>query len=256
MKCETTANLIHAYLDNELDLATALDFEAHLQACEPCRLQLQTLKQLQSTIKQAAPYYQAPAALRISLQQSLNATGNEHNRFRRRFSAIFKPWQASQWVTALAMLLLAFNLTLLFKQPAAVNQLSEEIVSSHVRSLMTDHLTDVASTDQHTVKPWFNGKLDFSPPIIDLDREGFPLVGGRLDYVDARPVAALIYRRRQHLINVFIWPENQKDTHAEYSDSHNGYNLISLKSHGMNYWVVSDLNLKELMALKNLLILP
>jgi hypothetical protein len=130
--------------------------------------------------------------------------------------------------------------------PSRDNLLTESIISGHVRSLMANHLTDVSSSDQHTVKPWFNGKLDFSPPVKDLSNQGFPLVGGRLDYLENRPVAALVYRHRQHFINLFIWPSSRKSDIERKTVVRQGYNLIHWAKSGMTYWAVSDLNSSEL----------
>jgi anti-sigma factor RsiW len=155
------------------------------------------------------------------------------------------PVAASAMVAVLAVFV-AFN-------QVADNQLTNEVVSSHIRSRMANHLTDVASSDQHTVKPWFAGKVDFAPPVIDLKEQGFPLQGGRLDYLQNRVVAAEVYKRNDHVINLFVWPASGNRSTTKKLSVAKGYNVISWEDSGMNYAAVSELNAVELREFADLL---
>jgi anti-sigma factor RsiW len=154
-------------------------------------------------------------------------------------------------MAAAAIVLLA--LVPFLRGPSTEEMLTREVVSSHVRSLMASHLTDVSSSDQHTVKPWFNGMVDFSPPVEDLANQGFPLIGGRLDYLDNRPVAALIYQRDKHFINVFIWPSSESSNSGIKSETRQGYHVFHWTRSGMTYWAVSDLEESQLQEFVQLL---
>lgn len=244
MNCQEMNPLLHAYVDGELDLMRSLEVERHLKSCANCAAAKRSLQSLHSTLRHNDLSYAAPATLRRRL---LSEVGQSSSERRPRNSA---PW-IWQWLAIGAIGFAA--LTLMFR-PAGISerdQITEEAVSSHVRSLMAGHLTDVASSDQHTVKPWFNGKIDFAPNVKDFVAEGFPLIGGRLDYLNGQTVAALVYQRNKHTINVFVWPTNNPN--GETTESLRGYNIINRDIGGLRYCVVSDLNAKELTEFANLL---
>src|SRR5438105_7870201 len=148
--------------------------------------------------------------------------------------------------------IIAWNLGPRLQRPGANQFLATQLIASHVRSLMANHLTDVGSSDQHTVKPWLDAKLDFAPAVVDLSNEGFPLIGGRLDYLDNRAVAALIYQRRKHFINLFVWPAAPDETRTPKTITRQGYQLLHWVESDLNYWAVSDINEKELQEFKQL----
>ena len=241
MSCRETQNLLHGYADGELDLVNSLQVERHLRDCPACARERESQQALRSALRTGSLYFHAPAGLRKRVRSGVRAEAKGEA----------KPglwsWRWPVAAGSLALIaILIFGLVLVRPRPAREELLAQEVVSGHVRSLMASHLTDVPSTDQHTVKPWFDGKLDFSPQVTDLSAQGFPLVGGRLDYVGARPVAALVYQRRQHFINLFTWPEAAGSGGGNKMASRQGYNLIYWHRAGMAYWAVSDLNLSEL----------
>ncbi len=239
MECEMQ-NLIHAYADGELDLVKGLEVERHIQNCQSCSRDYENIQVLRSRIRAGSLYFTPPVSLRKCIQSSV----------RREIKSKTQP-HIMQWRWLSIPVSLAFiAITIWAIEPilttSSMDHITQEIISGHVRSLMADHLTDVASSDQHTVKPWFNGRLDFSPPVKDLSDHGFPLVGGRLDYLENRPVAALVYRHRKHFINLFIWPSAHGSDIGKKTLASDGYNLIHWEESGMVYWAVSDLNIGEL----------
>lgn len=251
MTCPQNETLIHGYLDGELDLVSALRLEAHLRECTTCAQAYENHKALSRTLKTGPFYFRASGDLEGRIRTALVESNPAASRPRASAWEVTWPklpgfsWAFLSVAASLAVVaLIALRFVPRFQNASPDHLLAEEVLASHVRSLMASHLTDVPSSDQHTVKPWFDGKLDFSPPVDDLNAQGFPLVGGRLDYLDDRPVAALVYQRRKHFINLFIWPTTQQS--GQKTVMQHGYNLIHWTHSGMTYWVASDLNYREL----------
>lgn len=245
MGCEDMQDLINANIDGELDLVRSLEIEQHIRNCQVCSQTYKNLQALQSAISAGSVYFKPPANLRRRIRSALREAGKAETQ--PRVTAWWASWRWLSIPVSLAFfVIIIWALGPILTAPSSDDLLMQEIISGHVRSLMANHLTDVSSSDQHTVKPWFNGRLDFSPPVKDLTDHGFPLVGGRLDYLENRPVAALIYHHRQHFINLFIWPSTHGSDIGEKTVMHQGYNLIHWIKSDMSYWAVSDLNYSEL----------
>ena len=266
MNCEEIKNLMDAYLDGELDPITSQKVEQHLRDCPKCEQAYEVETAMAHAIGKAAPYYKAPLELRERIQVSLRETiGASTSRGAagggslpvRRPEAVGRsvffdmPWN---WLAVAAAIVLAAIVASSFlprlRQGGADQFLATQLIASHVRSLMASHLTDVASSDQHTVKPWLDVKLDFAAPVVDLSGDGFPLIGGRLDYLDNRPVAALVYGRRKHFINLFVWPATSDEAKAPKTITREGYQLLHWADSDFNYWAVSDVNINDLQLFK------
>jgi len=245
MSCgDPAARLLEAYLDGELDLVRSLEVERHLLACEDCSAVLRGQRALRSALAQPSLYYERPKGLENRVRTELGKASKDSK------SGARGGWRWRAVAASLPVIAtLAWALVVIPRAPSDEDLASQEVVSAHVRSLMAEHLTDVASSDRHTVKPWFNGKLDFSPDVKDLAGDGYPLVGGRLDYIGRRGVAALVYQRGSHPINVFVWPEPDAGGGGDGEWSVRGYNVIRWRRSGMRYWAVSDLNLADLREL-------
>jgi anti-sigma factor RsiW len=241
MNCNEMEHLIHGYLDGELDLGTCLQVKEHLKSCPACARACEEFKALRTAITRSAPYFNAPEGVVKEVRSLVRQTVRKEMPFLQ-WRLL---WQYCRIPVAMTVVALVC-LTPFLARHSSEDQLAPEIVGAHVRSLMANHLTDVASSDQHTVKPWFNGKVDFSPAVKDLAPQGFTLVGGRLEYVQNHPAAALVYQRRQHFINLILWPSPKISEAPEKSPSFRGYNLITWTQASMVYCAVSDINPVEL----------
>jgi anti-sigma factor RsiW len=247
--CENKELLLRAYFDGELDAVRSIEFEEHLKTCTQCPRELHEQQAMRDSLRAANLYERAPEALRAKVRASIPPEARPQP-----ISIGRRP--VLEWLAVAAAILIAVFLgakVLPSIGGKTQDLVAEEVVASHIRSMQAGHLLDVESTDQHTVKPWFDGRLDFAPPVVDLATQGFPLVGGRLDYIDHRNVAALVYQRQKHFINVFIWPEEVKGMRLPEVQTIQGYNLVFWSHGGMVFCAASDLNVTELRQLAELL---
>jgi anti-sigma factor RsiW len=278
LSCEECRERLAPYLDDELDAADRHAVSAHLASCPVCAARHERQRALSETLRQKLPAYSAPDLLRARIGNALRVEAGGSSR-----GAAEPPGTATADVgaalkSARRWRLAALAASLLFvasttygvvatrdargdgaQRSALVDDaIAHDVLASHVRSLMPGHLTDVASSNRHNVKPWFNGRLDYSPPVYDLSDAGFPLVGGRVDYVGNRAVAVLVYQRRQHLISVYVWPSAWDANGAPRAakgtpeTTQQGYHMLSWTSGGMTRWAISDLNEDELRELARL----
>jgi anti-sigma factor RsiW len=245
MSC-TERQWLHGYFDGELDAVRAAEFEEHLRTCAACAQALAAQQELRQAIGAADLYARAPASLRARVRAGLRPAGEG------------RASRAARWTSlaaAASLVLVAYGLwrtAPAWRDDLAEREQERQVLDAHLRSLQSTHLTDVASTDQHTVKPWFVGKLDFAPPVADVAAHGFPLVGGRLDVVGGRAVAALVYARRKHVVNVFVWPTGEADFPPR-SGVERGYTWSRWTRNGMRFWAISDVAATDLDELVRLL---
>ena len=245
MTCDDSRSLLHAYLDGELDAPRAAEFEHHLEGCASCTRTLEAQESLRSSIQNAQLYEPLPPGLENRIRRQLRESSTP---------ASVPKFAAWHWLAAAAALSLLVGVSWKVLEKSrggpglSVSAAASEIVDAHIRSLQPGHLADVTSTDQHTVKPWFDGRIPFAPPVRDFSKEGFPLVGGRLDVLEGQTVAALVYGRRKHYVSVFVWPEPAGEA-DEYTGAKNGYQWISWKQDGLRLCAVADTNRDDLAAL-------
>ena len=252
MTCDRVRSVLHGYFDGELDAAGAAEFERHLQSCADCTSALEAASVLRSSLQRSALRERAPESLRRRMAAALELPASPPARAP--LPAATNTWR---WLALAASFLLVVLIG--WRQieglggSGKASALAASIVDAHLRSLQPGHLVDVVSTDQHTVKPWFDGKIDYAPAVRDLAAAGFPLLGGRLDVLQGRTVAVVVYARRKHLINVFTWPTTERDS-SPSSGSRLGYNWLGWRKDGMEVMAVSDVNAGDLEALRQLLV--
>jgi anti-sigma factor RsiW len=238
--CEQAEPLLHALIDGELDAGHVREIEQHVATCASCAVKLAAYRDLRAKMSGAKLRMSAPRALRDRIDRALPA-GNAMSR-----RAALRSFAAGSIVSAA----LAASFVLVITRTDEDARIAGEALSAHLRSMQAEHLTDVLSTDQHTVKPWFNGRLDVAPPVADLTTQGFTLIGGRLDYIDGKPVAAIVYRRRKHIINLFVLPNPHAVPETASAQALQGFNLLRWSEHGLTLWAVSDIQADELAEFK------
>lgn len=248
MNCEETQRLLHAYIDAELDAAHSLAIEEHLQGCAACTRDYENNRRLRAALKEGSFYFQAPASLQKRVQLVLPKVERTPR------PARLASWP---WLSAAALLLLLlgglgfWGFTQLHSNAATDNHMAQAVIDSHERSLVDNHLVDILSTDPNTLKVWFESKLGFSPPVINLTLHGYALVGGRLDFLNNQAVAAIVYKQGNHVINLFAWPATQNVNLRVISLQ--GYYITAWTKYGMNCWAVADLGEEQLQQFAHLI---
>lgn len=247
MECKHALALLTAHVDGELDAHDVHALDDHLRDCADCRGQHAALQSLRSAVSAHATRHRAPEDLADRITEALPAAATGSGRPLGRF------WSgAGVGAAATAALAIVLGWGILSLQPSPDDLLADEVIANHVRSLQGGHTVDVTSSDQHTVKPWFNGKLDYAAPVHDLTAQGFALEGGRLDYFAHRPVAALVYRHRLHTINLFVVPSKPGRAAPAGTFHRQGFAIEHWTQDGMEFWAVSDADAATLGQLRTL----
>jgi anti-sigma factor RsiW len=240
MTCDEAKVLLHALLDGELDAGHAREVEAHVAGCPRCAAELSQFRQMRQAMSGANVRFAAPAALRSRIENAIPGVG-----FRAAAPSRRSLLQGFALGTALSAAAAASVLFVVVRSDEEQRILGD-VVSAHLRSLQAERLTDVPTSDRHTVKPWFNGKLAVAPPVADLTAQGFTLLGGRLDYIDGKAVAAIVYRRRAHLINLFVAQQSGQERAAARNETVQGFNIRRWTEQGLRFIAISDISADEL----------
>ncbi|MGA8614967.1 MAG: anti-sigma factor [Xanthobacteraceae bacterium] len=246
MNCAECEVLLHALLDGELDAGHARDVEAHLATCAACTEKLNAFSAMRSTMATANLKESAPASLRSRIEAALPSPAPRSAAPRKFFQPSRRMFFGGFATGAALSAVAAASIVLTVVRNDEEQTIADEVVSAHIRSLQAGHLMDVETSDQHTVKPWFDGKVDVAPPVVDLTAEGFTLLGGRLDYIDGEPVASVVYRRRKHIINLFVARRLGREHASVTASTVQGYNVRHWSDQGLDFWAVSDLDGGEL----------
>jgi anti-sigma factor RsiW len=261
MQCERARELLSPYLDGELSAEERRAVAAHVEGCRFCSAQVDDFTRIGRTLAEAG---REPAPTGLALRMRANLAREADGEEGRIASQLVKPAAGTSSsalhnlmrqaaVIAAACVLSALATLWIIGTTGEAARLEQDVLAAHVRSLLQDSPIQVASSDAHTVKPWFAGRIDFSPDVKDLAADGFPLLGGRLDYVGGYRVGAVVYKRRLHTVNVFMWPSASPGDTAPRFVTRNGYNLLAWSRGGVSYWAVSDLNAGDLRQLQGLL---
>jgi len=238
LDCKQTQSLLSAYADGELDARGCVDIEEHLRSCDRCVGALDSVRQIKRVVNTSVPHYRAPLKLRREITKSTRTETRQFPNF--------------ATVTAFAAcMVVAISAGWMLGRRSNATTAASVVFASHVRALMSEHLADVISTDKHTVKPWFNGKVDYSPPVNDLAPQGFPLQGGRLEFLNGRRVSVLVYGRKKHIIDLYVMPSAQTSNYA--TTTHDGFNSVAWSRDGFEFQAISDLNKEELMEFSKLI---
>ncbi len=238
------ALLTQADFDGELDVAHAAELAQHRAGCAQCQAAYAALAGVRTVLREADLYETAPEALRrfVMAQRTPHSAAAAVSPPQDRPWRSWFRWPALNFGLGAAMAT-AVALLVLWSGPS---DMADQVVDDHIRALQPGHLEDVVSTDRHTVKPWFEGKLDYAPPVKDLAAQQFPLIGGRLDALGGRPIAAMIYKRGTHPIDLLVWPAREAGTRSPVTSEHNGFTVIHWTQDGMDLWAVSDVERAQL----------